>query len=156
MAKSMNIEVPEMAIDLLNLANSSSTHEVNLKPFFLDHALNRISESAYGINPKKSDNKSFFEAAQRASGSFQFSSPSVNIILNLLQHFPRLLKIFPFYNKDFDDLVEQSNAFVDDRAARGIERNDFAQMIVNKKDEIREKPKLGKILDDEIIYAQVI
>ena len=153
----MDIEVPEMANELLQLAKSNSKHEVNLKPFFLDHALNRVSESIYGINTRKNkDYKVFFGAAQRTSASLRFTNPALSIGLNLLQHFPKLLKIFPFYNKDMDNLFIQNKAFLDARAASGINRKDFAQMTLDKADELKEKPKLDKILNDEILYTQVL
>ena len=88
-------------------------------------------------------------------GSFQVSNLAASLENFLQQHFPTIVKLLPFFNKnvDFENLIDQSNAVINDRASRKIHKNDFAQMIINKKLDIKNKP--DTVLNDEIINAQV-
>ena len=68
MTKSMDRDALELRNEMLEMTKSGSKQEVNLKPLLLDYSLDRISECAYSISSKRSENKSFFEAAKRVAG----------------------------------------------------------------------------------------
>ena len=106
---------------------SKNKEKIDVKPFISGFSLDTICKTAFGLDTScyKGENNEFTKLCQSAVDEFEIGSFIDSFFVNLIAHFPNLLKYIPFWPKSALKIGQITHDLIEERMKKNVEMSDF-------------------------------